>query len=218
MGTPPGKNLVIFGATGRTGAPTLKLALEEGWAVTVLVRDASRLPPGRPPGRVFVGDARDPQIVGRALRGQDAVIIVLGTRDDLGPTTMLSESTKTIVEAMKLHGVRKVVVCLSSFLLWDPEKIPERLLPVTQEHARMEKILRDSGLDCVYVLPPHIEGSLGGGRVVVTEGALGPTRRVGAEDLARFLLSCARSQRHIGQRLHLCGYYPDPEGSPRSPP
>lgn len=53
--------------------------------MTVLVRDRARLPPlSSPPARVLVGDVRDPEVVAEAVRGQDAVIIVLGTRDDLG--------------------------------------------------------------------------------------------------------------------------------------
>ncbi|XP_074990483.1 flavin reductase (NADPH) isoform X2 [Calonectris borealis] len=108
-----GKNIVIFGATGRTGLTTLSQALEEGYAVTVLVRDRARLPARPRPARVVLGDARDPAAVGEAVRGQDAVVILLGTRDELGPTTVMSEGTKNIVTAMKAHGVRKVVACLS---------------------------------------------------------------------------------------------------------
>uniref|UniRef100_A0A8C3KU11 NAD(P)-binding domain-containing protein n=1 Tax=Calidris pygmaea TaxID=425635 RepID=A0A8C3KU11_9CHAR len=55
-----------------------------GFGVTVLVRDRSRLPSQSKPVRVLVGDVLDPGAVEEAVRGQDAVIILLGTRDDLG--------------------------------------------------------------------------------------------------------------------------------------
>ena len=48
------------------------------------MRDRARLPAQHRPARVVVGDVRDPGAVGEAVRGQDAVIILLGTRDDLG--------------------------------------------------------------------------------------------------------------------------------------
>lgn len=106
----------------------------------------------------------------------------------------MSEGTKNIVAAMKAHGVRKVVACLSgerrppdafpplgntppvtpphrpfvspcphpvAFLLWDLQKVPPRLLPVTEDHIRMHRVLQDSGLDCVAVMPPHIAGAWG---------------------------------------------------------
>uniref|UniRef100_A0A674K1H6 NAD(P)-binding domain-containing protein n=1 Tax=Terrapene triunguis TaxID=2587831 RepID=A0A674K1H6_9SAUR len=84
-----------------------------GYQVTVLVRDPARLPPEHKPARVVVGDVLNPPDVDRAIQGQDAVIIILGTRNDLSPTTMMSEGTRNIVAAMKAHGIRKVVVCLS---------------------------------------------------------------------------------------------------------
>ncbi|KAM4879808.1 flavin reductase (NADPH), partial [Sylvia borin] len=150
------KKIAIFGATGRTGRVTLGLAIEQGFEVTVLVRDPSRLPPGPSPTRVLQGDVRDPRAVGEALRGQEGVLVLLGTGNDLGPTTVMSEGTRNIVEAMAEHGVPKVVACMSAFLLWDPQKVPPRLRAVTEDHSRMEQILRRSGLRCVFVMPPHI--------------------------------------------------------------
>lgn len=43
-----------------------------------------------------------------------------------------------------------------AFLLWDPAKVPPRLQDVTNDHIRMHKVLQDSGLKYVAVMPPHI--------------------------------------------------------------
>lgn len=48
-----------------------------------------------------------------------------------------------------------------AFLLWDPAKVPPRLRDVTDDHIRMHKVLRESGLKYVAVMPPHI-GESGG--------------------------------------------------------
>ena len=50
---------------------------------------------------------------------------------------------------------------LPAFLLWDRSKIPPRLLPVTEDHDRMYAVLKESGLDYVAVMPPHIAGEPG---------------------------------------------------------
>lgn len=42
--------------------------------------------------------------------------------------------------------------------MWDLEKVPTKLRPVTEDHVRMQQILKESDLDCVYVMPPHIAG------------------------------------------------------------
>lgn len=179
-----------------------------GFEVTVLVRDPARLPVPPPPVRVVRGDARDPAAVAEAVRGQDSVIIVLGTGNDLSPTTVMSDGTRTIVEAMKAQGVRKVVACLSAFLLWDLQKVPPRLLPVTEDHIRMYQILRDSGLDCVYVMPPHIAEELPLTRdYSVSVGASGASRVISTRDLGHFLLRCLGTDRYDGQSVYVCQSY-----------
>ncbi|XP_066426311.1 flavin reductase (NADPH) [Molothrus aeneus] len=204
--------IAIFGATGRTGRVTLGLALEQGFEVTVLVRDPSRLPPGPAPQRVLVGDARDPRAVGAALQGQEGALIVLGTGNDLGPTTVMSESTKTILEAMAEHGVRKVVACLSAFLLWEPARVPERLRALTEDHRRMERLLRGSGLRAVLVMPPHIavDQPLTGDYEVTVGAAGGPgsSRAISAPDLGHFLLRCLREDDFDGKSVYVSRHYP----------
>uniref|UniRef100_A0A5F9CSV5 Biliverdin reductase B n=1 Tax=Oryctolagus cuniculus TaxID=9986 RepID=A0A5F9CSV5_RABIT len=128
-----------------------------GYEVTVLVRDPSRLPKEGPkPAHVVVGDVLQAADVDKTVAGQDAVIVLLGTGNDLSPTTVMSEGTRNIVAAMKAHGVDKVVACTSAFLLWDPAKVPPRLQDVTDDHIRMHKVLQESGLKYVAVMPPHI--------------------------------------------------------------
>uniref|UniRef100_A0A8C7FIM7 Biliverdin reductase B n=1 Tax=Oncorhynchus kisutch TaxID=8019 RepID=A0A8C7FIM7_ONCKI len=153
------KNVAIFGATGMTGLVTLPLAVAAGYNVTVLVRDPARLPAEHKACRVVVGDVLNKEDVKKTMEGQDAVIIILGTRSDLGPTTMMSEGTRNILDAMKARGIRKVVGCMSAFLLWDRSKVPPRLLPVTEDHDRMYMVLKESGLDFVAVMPPHIDAN-----------------------------------------------------------
>uniref|UniRef100_A0A8C9CM56 Biliverdin reductase B n=1 Tax=Phocoena sinus TaxID=42100 RepID=A0A8C9CM56_PHOSS len=151
------KKIAIFGATGRTGLTTLAQAVQAGYEVTVLVRDTSRLPSEGPqPAHVIVGDVRQAADVDKTVAGQDAVIVLLGTGNDLSPTTVMSKGAQNIVAAMKAHGVDKVVACTSAFLLWDPSKVPPRLQDVTDDHIRMHEILQQSGLKYVAVMPPHI--------------------------------------------------------------
>lgn len=58
--------------------------------MTVLVRDPVRLPPELQPAQVVVGDVLNMEDVQRAVKGQDAVIVILGTRNDLSTSSRLS--------------------------------------------------------------------------------------------------------------------------------
>ena len=54
-----------------------------GYNVTVLVRDPAKLPADHKASRVVVGDVLNKEDVRTTMEGQDAVIIILGTRSDL---------------------------------------------------------------------------------------------------------------------------------------
>uniref|UniRef100_A0A674JZH5 NAD(P)-binding domain-containing protein n=1 Tax=Terrapene triunguis TaxID=2587831 RepID=A0A674JZH5_9SAUR len=196
------------------GAAGARYALRR--AVTVLVRDPARLPPEHKPARVVVGDVLNPPDVDRAIQGQDAVIIILGTRNDLSPTTMMSEGTRNIVAAMKAHGIRKVVVCLSGESsgphpeLWGTSwKVPPNLLPVTGEHLRMHQILQGRSEERRSVMPPHIADDQPlTGDYTVTVNTSGGARVISKHDLGHFFLKCLTTSEYDGQSVYLSRNYP----------
>ncbi|XP_051254684.1 flavin reductase (NADPH) [Dicentrarchus labrax] len=201
------RNVAIFGATGMTGLVTLPLAVAAGYNVTVLVRDPARLPADHKASRVEVGDVLKKEDVKRALEGQDAVIIILGTRNSLSATTLMSEGTKNIVDGMKARGIRKVVGCMSAFLLWDRSKVPPRMIPVTEDHDRMYTILKTSGLDYVAVMPPHIGDDLPlTERYTAAENML-KGRAISKHDLGHFFVKCLSTSEWDGKAVGVWGDY-----------
>ncbi|XP_063061010.1 flavin reductase (NADPH) [Engraulis encrasicolus] len=201
------KNVALFGSTGMTGLVTLPQAVAAGYNVTVLVRDPARLPAEHKACRVVVGDVLKKEDVKKTLEGQDAVIIVLGTRTDLSPTTMMSEGTRNIIEVMKARGIRKVIGCMSAFLLWDRSKVPPRLVPVTEDHDRMYSVLKESGLDYVAVMPPHIADNHPlTMKYTVTENML-KGRVISKFDLGHFFVQCLSTSDWDGKTVGVCGEY-----------
>lgn len=186
-----------------TGKTLLEQAVQAGYNITVLVRDASRLPADVAVANVIVGDVLNKSDVSKAVEGQDAVIVVLGTGTDLSPTTMMSEGTKNILEAMKKHGIRKIVACMSSFLFWDIAKVPPRVIHVTEDHIRMYEVLKECGLDYVAVLPPHIASDkpFTGDYSISIEAWGGKV--ISKPDLAHFFLKCLTTPEYDGKRVTL---------------
>ncbi|XP_069763876.1 flavin reductase (NADPH) [Narcine bancroftii] len=202
-----GKKVVIFGSTGMTGLATLTQAIAAGHEVTVLVRNPDRLPAECKGINVIVGDVLKKEDVQKAVKGQDGVIIILGTRNDLSPTTLMSEGTSNIIEAMKIHNVRKVVGCMSTFLLWDKEKIPARLSELTNDHQRMYNVLKNSGLDYVAVFPPHIDDVLPlTGNYAVSINQRGG-KVISKHDLGHFFLKCLMTSEYDGKIVCISGTY-----------
>lgn len=73
---------MVFSLTFRLLTALLLRSLS-GYNVTVLVRDPANLPADHKAARVVVGDVLNKDDVKKTLEGQDAVIIILGTRNDL---------------------------------------------------------------------------------------------------------------------------------------
>jgi putative NADH-flavin reductase len=103
--------VLIIGATGSTGRILLEKALEQGHQVTALVRNPSAVAPREYSPRVLGGNVLDPEALEAAVAGQEAVLSALGTHSTK-PTTLFSASTANLVDAMKKHGVRRLV-CLT---------------------------------------------------------------------------------------------------------
>uniref|UniRef100_A0A8C3YBX2 Biliverdin reductase B n=1 Tax=Catagonus wagneri TaxID=51154 RepID=A0A8C3YBX2_9CETA len=238
------RKIAIFGATGRTGLTTLAQAVQAGYEVTVLVRDASRLPAEGPqPAHVIVGDVRQAADVDKTVAGQDAIIVLLGTGNDLSteppicprptppaprppapppppapplppppPPPPPSSDGRSLSPLRSYHSdVRGCPEHCGShegpwrgqaFLLWDPSKVPPRLQDVTDDHIRMHKILKESGLKYVAVMPPHIgEQPLTGAYTVTLDGR-GPSRVISKHDLGHFMLRCLTTNEYDGHSTY----------------
>ncbi|KFM81312.1 Flavin reductase (NADPH), partial [Stegodyphus mimosarum] len=201
--SPVVKKVIIFGASGNTGLATVEAALKSGYEVTAFVRDKSKLG-NVVPNHVVEGDVLDKEGVEAAIKGHDAVIVVLGTRNDLSPTTVMSDGTKNILEAMKKIDVKRVSCCISSFLFWPREKVPKPYIPVTEDHERMLEALKASDREWVAVLPPHIaEEPAKGNYEIKNEAPVG--RVISKYDLAEILVKCLTAEEHIGHYVGI-GY------------
>ena len=140
-----------------TGTCVVNSALEKGKQVKILVRDESTVPlEFKDKVEIVKGDVLNPDDVQKTVDGTDAVIIVLGTRNQTGPTTMMSQGTKNIIQAMKNNGLRKFSACMSSFLFMPPEMVPKVFTDLNADHKRMLEAIKDSDLEYRAILPPHI--------------------------------------------------------------
>ena len=154
--------LLIVGATGGTGRELLARALERGFEVTALVRNPSRVRVDHPHLTIVQGDVLDLGSVETAMRGQEAVLSVLGHKHFLHPTRILSEGTRNILRAMESHGVRRLV-CVTSLgigdsagrlgLLYTLFVIPAILPFYFWDKARQERIIAASNAEWVIVRP-----------------------------------------------------------------
>jgi putative NADH-flavin reductase len=160
--------IAVFGATGRTGRPLVDAAVERGHDVVALSRREDH---GLPASiEVVLGDARDLDPVGAVLDGADAVTSVLAIEAGTEPTTMLSDATRTIVDAMAAEEVRRIVITTNSTVFTDRE-IDDPYRIVADEHRRNVAMLRGTTLDWTVLAPTFLrDGEPGDQLEVAVDG------------------------------------------------
>ncbi len=149
------------------------------------------------------GDVTNLADVENVLEGVDSVCVVLGTRNSLEPTTVLSTGMQNIIDGMKKQKLTKVSVCLSSFLFWEPEKVPKQFEHLNAEHKRMLELLKPSGLDFIAVLPPHIADEPSSEFKIAYDESPGG-RVISKLDLAKFLIDSLDQSEHYGKVCGIC--------------
>jgi putative NADH-flavin reductase len=99
--------VTILGATGRIGRFALQAALGAGHEVTVLTRQPDLVIDS---ARVVQGAITNPEAVGRAVEGTQAVIAAVGPRQNTPDAEAeLELGTRTLVAAMRAAAVTRLV-------------------------------------------------------------------------------------------------------------
>jgi len=159
--------LTIFGATGAAGTSLTGLALAAGHEVTAIVRDPARLAiPVHWRLRIVTANVMDPAAIAPALDGADAVISSIGPRGT-GPTTVIADSVRSIIQAMDKTGTRRFVQVSGSIVADDGESPYMRYLVkpaarrtflrhVCADIRSGENEIRHSDLDWTILRPPAL--------------------------------------------------------------
>lgn len=164
----------------------------------MLVRDENTIPAEfKDKVEIVKGDVLNKADVEKTIQGVDGVVIVLGTRNDTKPTTMLSEGTRNIIEAMKKEGLRKFSACMSSFLLMPADKVPPVFHDLNADHQRMLDVIKSSGLEYRAVLPPHIANEPSAPFQTLYDKS--PGRTISKYDLGKFFIDCLEMEEHSGK-------------------
>jgi len=204
--------LAIFGGTGGTGLELTRQALERGHNVRVLVRNPNRMPLVNPNMRLVLGNVLDPESVTKTVLGSDAVLSCLGQRNLAKNTRVVSDGTRLIIEVMRQHGVRRLVV-ESAFGAGESlaqANLAERLMFATllwapyQDKNVMEPEVKASGLEWTILRPTMLTNGPLTGRPAVSAGRPA-TSRVSRADVAAAMLRAVEARLWIGESPAVTG-------------
>lgn len=222
--------ITVVGAAGRTGEQVVAQALAAGHAVTAVartppVRTDRPSGPGPEPRWVAAGlGAADAAALESAFAGADAVLSCVGPRR-ISDAGFVAPGAEVVVRAMRAAGARRLVVVSASPVatvaspqLPDPPRRGPGDGPLTAylmypvlrtvmrgvypDLARMEDVVRGSGLDWTIVRPPRLTAGARTDRVRVSvEGSIPRGYSVSRADLAAAMLDAVDDAGTVGKYL-----------------
>ncbi|HVX51164.1 MAG TPA: SDR family oxidoreductase [Chitinophagaceae bacterium] len=199
------KQLLVFGATGRTGKIVVELALNAGYAVIAVARNPAAASITHPRLTVVKGNVLNPADFETFMQQTDAVISCLGS-NGTKPTYVFSHGIQNIIAAMNKAGIKRVM-CMSASALVISPKLPafyrfvaryvvQKILKNPYSDLElMEKILEYSGTDWTIVRPPQLTNKPAKGNYrFAANSFLDNCLRITRADLARFMVDNIANQ------------------------
>jgi len=158
--------ITVFGGTGPTGLLLVQQALTQGHDVVAYARTPSKLPRHERLS-VVEGQLDDADKVAAAVAGSEAVLSVLGPGTKAADVPPLVTGTRSIVAAMREHGVRRLVATGTPSINDDADskdwkigllvKLISRFQPVAYDAiVTIGNIVRESRLDWTIVRLPFL--------------------------------------------------------------
>jgi uncharacterized protein YbjT (DUF2867 family) len=215
-----GMKVLVIGATGGSGRAACAALAERGHEVTAFTRrgGAAALPPDV---RTVVGDATSARDVDEAVRGQDAVVVALGIRENAvrvrlfgparTPLDIRSAGTRNVIRAMQRHGVQRLVV-QSSYGVGptrDRLRFVDSLLfalllkPQIADTEEQERIVEASGLEWVLAQPVHLTDDADAAPPFASTEGDTAKMSVSRASVGAFLADAVTSASLVGKRVAL---------------
>ena len=203
--------ICIFGASGATGLAIAQQALARGHEVTAVVRSQlaqAKLPPG---ATVVVGSLLDRADVAHAIVGADAVICVFGPQPT-SPEVFCAEATQSIIEAMRAHGMRRLI-CQTGAMISDYPHLSWFMRMMRSSYRKQQPALggrscrtgttrrgQRPAMDDRQAAAP--DEWCRAGRVRSGENLkVGAFASISRADLARFMLDEVESPQYVGKHV-----------------
>ena len=204
--------VLIIGASRGIGLETVRAALRAGHRVRALARSAARMPTQDANLDTVSGDALDRDTIRDALQDVEVVIQTLGV--NFAPklifegTTLFSDSTRILVDAMKVAGVKRLIAVTGlgagdsrghGGFIYDAVVFPLLLKRVYDDKDVQEWIIRSSGLDWTIVRPGLLRNRPATGRYrVLTASKDWQFGAISRSDVADFLVEQIDNRTLVG--------------------
>ncbi len=202
--------IALFGGSGRTGQQFLEQALEADYYIQALARAPEKIPQQSVQLHILPGDVLNPDDVERTVANADLVVSLFGHVKG-SPAELQTRGTQHIVDAMKRHGVERII-SLSGAGLPFPEKDQPKFMDkmirtimkiavpkVLNDAIGHAEVLRNSGLSWTIVRGPRLTNGPHTGKYRVGWVGVNASTSISRADLADFILREVQEERFSSQ-------------------
>ena len=211
------KNILLIGATGRTGSIFLEMALDKGHQVSILLRDKKKVTLTHPKLRIIEGNPTKSSDVSEAMKGSDAVESTLNisrVTDSpwaqlTAPPDLLSASMTVVLQCMKEQGISRIIYVSASGVGDSSVEMPGWLrwffnrtkIGITyRDHQKTEDLLASSGVDWTSVRPVGLTDKDKVRELIVSRlGTPKPRWSISRKHVAIFMLDILEKAEYIRQ-------------------
>lgn len=207
--------VAVFGATGNSGLQLVEQALKRGHTVSAIVRnpDALKSFAANPNFKAIKADLLNKDELAGHLTGHDCVLSALGVAGvKIFKITFYLDSMKSIVEAMRTAGIKRLVAMTSFYSKPDPNypnvysfvlrpMIGRQLDNMHEMETYLFEKCQD--IDFTIVRPPRLlDAPLEETKEVVNEDAhffpdYSTRSMIPRANVARFMLDCIQGELYI---------------------
>jgi uncharacterized protein YbjT (DUF2867 family) len=203
-----GSDVLVFGGTGRLGAPIVRLLVDAGYTVTVFARPASNR--ARLAGldiAYVTGDLMDADSVVEAVGGKDFHFVIDASARGASRERFYDTAMRNILNAVDADQVGQFILHGSVGAGDNMQQFPnagfERMRDVMIAKGEAEALLRDSGIGYTIIrngmLLPDGTPATGTTRLTEDDGILDAVTRL---DLAVLTMQCLDNPDCMNKTFH----------------
>lgn len=211
-------NILVLGATGRTGRQVVKIALERGYRITCLVRDPSKIQASNNV-HVIKGNPNNIEDLASALKNNSYVISVLNVSRTSDfpwaplrtPKTYMSEVMSKLVELNEKGTIERVILCSAWGVLETKKDLPfwfrwlidkSNIGAAYRDHERQERVLDSSALNWTIVRPVGLTNAKKNQKIQESyHNDLRPKLTISRKSVANYLLDSLKKDTMIGKKV-----------------
>lgn len=194
-------NIIVFGATGKTGHHIVSGALKNGHMVTAFVRDPSKLSITHPNLHIQTGEITNYEDVDRVIKAKnyDVAYSAIGSKGMFKREPLLIQAMHNIVKVLEKNGVGKFIHISFIGVRSDAGKLgwlyklifPNVMINLLRDHREKDTLIKQSSLNWILVQPPTLTvGPYSGKYVHETQIQIDKSRtlKLSRANLADFML------------------------------